>query len=158
MNYQAYVAAPFAVLAIRWTDHAVTGIDFLPLETALVQPVNNMAARVCGALQCYLQNCLNSLDLPLALQGTPFQRRVWEALLRIPAGETVSYAELARQVGSGARAVANACGANPLPIIIPCHRVVAKTGLGGFMRGRKDSSLEIKRWLLDHERNSSSPA
>jgi methylated-DNA-[protein]-cysteine S-methyltransferase len=83
---------------------------------------------------------------------------VWDALCRIPVSETITYAELARQLGSGARAVANACGANPLPIVIPCHRVVAKSGLGGFMRGNEVASLEIKRWLLNHERSTSSPA
>lgn len=158
MNYQACVAAPFAVLGIRCTDDTVTGIDFLPLGTVLVSPSNSMANTMRAALQRYLQNPLSPLDLPLALHGTSFQRRVWEAMRRIPAGETVTYAELARRVGSGARAVANACGANPLPIIIPCHRVVAKNGLGGFMRGSEAASLEIKRWLLDHERSTSSPA
>lgn len=158
MNYQACVAAPFAVLAIRCKDDAVTGIDFLPLGTALVPPSNGMADKMSGALQRYLQNPFSPFELPLALHGTPFQRRVWDALCRIPVSETITYAELARQLGSGARAVANACGANPLPIVIPCHRVVAKNGLGGFMRGSEVASLEIKRWLLNHERSTSSPA
>jgi methylated-DNA-[protein]-cysteine S-methyltransferase len=158
MNYQVCVVAPFAVLGIRCREDAVTGIDFLPLGTALVAPSNGMADQISEALRCYLRNPLSPFELPLELHGTPFQRRVWDALRRIPASETVTYAELARQLGSGARAVANACGANPLPIVIACHRVVAKNGLGGFMRGSEVASLEIKRWLLNHERSTSSPA
>lgn len=89
--------------------------------------------------------------MPLSANGTAFQRRVWHALRAIPLGSTITYAELADRVGSGARAVANACGANPIALVIPCHRVVAKNGLGGFMQGRATDSLAIKRWLLAHE-------
>ena len=73
----------------------------------------------------------------------------------IPAGSTITYADLAQRAASGARAVANACGANPVPVIIPCHRVVARHGLGGFMRGREAGALGIKQWLLAHERSES---
>jgi methylated-DNA-[protein]-cysteine S-methyltransferase len=158
MSYQACISIPYAVLGIHCTNDAVTGIDFLPIETAPIAPSNHLASKVCATVERYLQNPRSPLDLPMACHGTPFQRRVWEAIRRIPTGETVTYAELARHVGSGARAVANACGANPLPLLIPCHRVVAKNGLGGFMQGRENSSLDIKRWLLEHERSASSAA
>jgi methylated-DNA-[protein]-cysteine S-methyltransferase len=88
-------------------------------------------------------------DLPLDLQGTPFQLRVWQELQKILRGETVSYQELAQRVGrpKAARAVGQACGANPIPLLIPCHRVIASDGsLGGYSSG-----LERKRWLLKHE-------
>jgi methylated-DNA-[protein]-cysteine S-methyltransferase len=88
-------------------------------------------------------------DLPLDLQGTPFQLRVWQELRRIPWGDTISYRELARRAGSpkAFRAVGQANACNPIPIIIPCHRVIsADGGLGGFSSG-----LWRKRWLLDHE-------
>jgi methylated-DNA-[protein]-cysteine S-methyltransferase len=87
--------------------------------------------------------------LPLDLRGTPFQRQVWQELLAIPRGSTVSYGELARRLGKprAARAVGQAVGANPIPLLIPCHRVIAGNGaLGGFSSG-----LERKRWLLEHE-------
>ena len=90
------------------------------------------------------------LDIPYAVSGTPFQKRVWKAISDIPAGEVLTYSELAEKVGSGPRAVANACGANRLPLLIPCHRVVAKNGLGGFMQGI-NGGLKIKEWLLAHE-------
>jgi O-6-methylguanine DNA methyltransferase len=102
-----------------------------------------------GALQRNLEGSEPDLDLPLDIRATSFQRRVWEALRAIPYGETRTYGEIAAAVGSprAARAVGQACGANPVSIIVPCHRVVAEGGkLGGYGWG-----LERKRWLLDHE-------
>ena len=86
---------------------------------------------------------------PLALEGTPFSRRVWKALLNIPCGQVRSYGQLAQGLGrpGAARAVGRACGANPIPLFVPCHRVVAADGgLGGFSSG-----LPWKRWLLRRE-------
>ena len=76
-------------------------------------------------------------DLPLDLHGTPFQVAVWKEMLRIPAGETLSYGDVARNIGRprAFRAVAQACGANPVPVVVPCHRVVASNGLGGYTGG-----------------------
>jgi methylated-DNA-[protein]-cysteine S-methyltransferase len=110
-----------------------------------------MAQKLHETIQHYLQDPTKLNPLPLAPAGTPFQQKVWQAICRIPPGQTLTYTELAHQVSSGARAVANACGANPIPLFIPCHRVVAANGLGGFMKGRKSDSLNIKRWLLKHE-------
>uniref|UniRef100_A0A450VGG9 Methylated-DNA-[protein]-cysteine S-methyltransferase n=1 Tax=Candidatus Kentrum eta TaxID=2126337 RepID=A0A450VGG9_9GAMM len=90
-------------------------------------------------------------DLPIAPGGTPFQQRVWQALRSIPPGKTVSYSMLAVQLGTGARAVGNACRKNPIPIIIPCHRVVGIRDSGGFMGARVGKPLAIKQWLLRHE-------
>ena len=98
----------------------------------------------------YLQRPHQAFSLPAQLAGSAFQQKVWLAILAIPLGQTRTYSELAAQLQSGPRAVANACGANRLPLLIPCHRVVAKNGLGGFMRGDKNG-LSIKRWLLSHE-------
>ena len=98
----------------------------------------------------YLQRPHQAFSLPTQLAGSAFQQKVWLAIYAIPLGQTRTYSELASQLQSGPRAVANACGANRLPLLIPCHRVVAKNGLGGFMRGDKNG-LSIKRWLLAHE-------
>ncbi len=89
-----------------------------------------------------------AFSLPIAPEGTAFQQRVWQGLLDIPYGETITYSQLARAIGcpNGARAVGGACGANPLPIIIPCHRVLAKGGTGGYAYG-----AEIKKTLLKIE-------
>lgn len=151
-EYHAKLATPFAVLGITIQDVKLTGIDFLPLAIPPVPPQDAVSREVCNQLERYLHNPASNFSLPLVLVGTEFQKRVWGELLAIPCGATISYTELAQRVGSGARAVANACGANNVPIIIPCHRVVAKHGLGGFMRGREANSLSIKQWLLAHER------
>ena len=89
--------------------------------------------------------------LTLLVEGTPFQKAVWAALLRIPQGETRSYQALAKQLKTSPRAVGNACRANPLALIVPCHRVLAKSGLGGFCGKKAGKYLKIKTWLLAHE-------
>jgi len=99
----------------------------------------------------YFAGSRTSFDLPLSVEGTPFQRRVWSALLEIPFGETITYAELARRVGApnGSRAVGGANARNPLSIVVPCHRVIGSDGsLTGYAGGE-----ERKRWLLDRERS-----
>ncbi|NJL48864.1 MAG: methylated-DNA--[protein]-cysteine S-methyltransferase [Leptolyngbyaceae cyanobacterium SM2_5_2] len=101
-------------------------------------------------LTAYFASQLTEFTLPLHLQGTPFQQQVWEALLTIPYGTTLSYGELAGQLGQpkASRAVGLANGRNPISIIVPCHRVIGANGrLTGYGGG-----LERKQWLLDHER------
>ncbi|WP_414652559.1 methylated-DNA--[protein]-cysteine S-methyltransferase, partial [Hypericibacter adhaerens] len=105
--------------------------------------------RARAQLEAYFAGRRDGFDLPLAPRGTGFQRKVWERMRRIPYGATWSYAELARDVGSVARAVGQACGANPIPIIIPCHRVLAENGgLGGFSGA---GGTESKSFLLELE-------
>lgn len=97
----------------------------------------------------YLRGERKEFDLPLSLKGTPFQEKVWRELLKIKYGERVSYGEIGERIGSKAyRAIGNACGKNPIPLIIPCHRVVGKNSLGGFSLG-----IELKKKLLDIENN-----
>ncbi|MCU7798444.1 MAG: methylated-DNA--[protein]-cysteine S-methyltransferase [Candidatus Thiodiazotropha sp. (ex Semelilucina semeliformis)] len=106
---------------------------------------------VLESIKDYLADAKRPFNLGLHLGGTPFQHKVWQALQAIPAGETLTYGTLAEHIGSGARAVGNACRANPCPLVVPCHRVVAVNGLGGFAGERHGKKLEIKRWLLRHE-------
>jgi len=91
------------------------------------------------------------LDLPLEIEGTPFQKTVWRAMCAIPRGRTRTYGALAQELGGEARAVGQACGDNRLPIVIPCHRVVAADSIGGFSHATGGYLLEAKRWLLMHE-------
>ncbi len=151
MNYQAILSTPFAKLGIRCSDEALLGLEFLPLGTASLAANNALSREVCAQLRAYLKDAATVFDLPLALLGTPHQNKVWHALLAIPRGETRSYGELAHALGSAAQAVGQACGANPIALIVPCHRVVGKNSLGGFMRHAEGQELDIKRWLLTHE-------
>jgi len=151
MDYQAKLSVPFGVLGIRCTDDVLTGIEFLPRFTAPQTPSNAFARQVCEQLSAYLGDPDFRFSLPVALCGTDHQNKVWRAMSSIPRGETRSYGELAAELRSGAQAVGQACGANPIPVIVPCHRVVGKSGLGGFMHHAGGKPLDIKRWLLAHE-------
>ena len=152
MDYQAIITAPFGKLGIRCSDTDLLGIQFLPRQTANRPPVSDMAKAVCAELNAYLADAKHEIDLPFELDGTHHQCNVWQAMLAIPCGQTLTYGDLAKKIGSSAQAVGQACGSNPIPIVIPCHRVVGKSGLGGFMQHAEGESLDIKRWLLDHER------
>lgn len=153
-SFQACVKAPFATLGVTTTATHVTGIRFLsPAVPAKAPPRDSLAYLACIQLQRYLEDPRQPFDLPLALSGTHHRLQVWEAMQRIDCGRTRTYGELAREIGSSARAVGGACGANPIPVVVPCHRVVAAgRSLGGFMGSRTEGfELGIKRWLLRHE-------
>ena len=152
--FQACLRAPFATLGITATDTHVTGIRYLAPSVAARAPRRNTIAYLaCVQIQSYLDDPRFEFDLPLKLAGTRHRLAVWEAMQRIRAGKTRTYGELALELGSSARAVGGACGANPIPLVVPCHRVIAAGGaLGGFMGARSEGfELGIKRWLLDHE-------
>jgi methylated-DNA-[protein]-cysteine S-methyltransferase len=106
---------------------------------------------VAARLERYLRDPATPLDLPILLAGTAHQQRVWRALQRIPHGKVLSYGALARRLKSSPRAVGGACRANPVALIVPCHRVVSATGRGGFMGRTHGPALRIKDWLLTHE-------
>ncbi len=124
------------------------------LETALPEasPENALAERAARQLERYAADPDFEFDLPLAEAGSAFQRRVWQAMRRIPRGRTRTYGELAGALDSAPRAVGQACGANPFPLVIPCHRVVAASGIGGFAHHAGGFHVDIKRWLLRHEK------
>jgi methylated-DNA-[protein]-cysteine S-methyltransferase len=121
-----------ALTAIRWSDDpAANGSPLL--------------AEAARQLDAYFARKLARFDLPLKPVGSAFAQRVWQGMLAIPYGETRSYGELALDIGSGPRAVGGACGKNPIPIVIPCHRVLAKTGMGGYSGA---GGLATKQTLL----------
>ncbi len=151
MEYQAKLAVPFGVIGIRCDDAALLGIDWLPATEKPQRATSAFAKTVCEQLLHYFENPDAKFNLPLKVDGTPHQQKVWQAMLAIPRGATRTYGDIASELKSAAQAVGQACGANPIPIIIPCHRIVAKSGLGGFMRHAHGTPLDIKRWLLAHE-------
>jgi methylated-DNA-[protein]-cysteine S-methyltransferase len=151
-RFDAVIDAPFGRVGIILSDGALVDVSFLAAASPLVKPATVYARNVCRRLTGYFRRPQVRFDIGLALNGTAFQQRVWRALQRIPAGQVVSYGELARRLKSSPRAVGNACRRNPIPIIVPCHRVVAASGDGGFMGKRNGRPLVIKRWLLAHER------
>jgi methylated-DNA-[protein]-cysteine S-methyltransferase len=152
-SFTACMRTPFATLGITATDSHVTGIRFLaPDVPAKAPPRGSVAFLACVQIGSYLENPRFAFDLPLRLAGTHHRLAVWEAMQRIPAGKVRTYGDLARELKSSPRAVGGACGANPIPLVVPCHRIVGTGGLGGFMGAKDDGfELSIKRWLLGHE-------
>ena len=137
------VASPLGPLTLEAEDGALTALRW---GRARREDETNLLARAAADLAAYFAGELHDFDLPVAPEGTEHDRRVWRAMQRIPAGETRSYGDIARAIGSGAQAVGNACGRNPIPIVIPCHRIVAANrALGGYSG---QGGAETKRFLL----------
>ena len=154
--YAAILATPWPSVMLGVSVHAdvITTIDFLPRNTLPCKARDGIAREAVRQLQAYFRDPRYCFALPLEPIGTPFQHRVWDALRLIPAGMTLSYGELAQQLETSARAIGGACRANPIPLIIPCHRVVGAHGLGGFMGVTVGPGLELKERLLAHEFHS----
>jgi len=133
---------PLGALTLSEEDGAIVALDW---GFGRDQESTSLLLKGRDQLQAYFDGGLTVFDLPLAPCGTPYQRRVWAALAEIPFGQTRSYAGIAAQVGGSARSVGGANSANPIPIVIPCHRVVGSAGVGGYSGG---DGLETKRWLL----------
>lgn len=150
-DYATVLSAPTFAIGVRCSDRAIVAIDYLE-PCAERAPTTPLAREAAAQLRAWLLDARTPFSLPLAPCGTPFQQRVWQAIAAIPRGQTRSYGEVAAALASSPRAVGNACGANPYPIIVPCHRVIAaRQGLGGFARQRGGFLLDVKRWLLRHE-------
>ena len=144
------IPRPIGQLLIEEADNAIVAIGWE--EAGDVRTAGNGSALLSEAaaqLGAYFSGRLTRFDLPLAPQGSPFETRVWTAMREIPYGETRRYGDLAATIDSAPRAVGRACGRNPIPIVIPCHRVLAKTGLGGYSGAGGPAT---KRHLLALER------
>ncbi len=148
--WHAYAPSPIGELLLVAGDEGLLRVEFPPNHPPADAPRDDARlAPVLRQLEEYFAGNRKQFEVPLAPRGTPFQLEVWRALQRIPYGETRSYAEVARSIGrpNATRAVGAANGANPIPIIIPCHRVIGSSGaLTGFGGG-----LGVKRRLLDLE-------
>lgn len=150
-DYQAILEAPFGMVGVRTEGEAVSEIAYLPRSFVPGAPKDRLAERACRQIERYVDDPDYRFSLPLKRVGTPFQQRVWDAIAAIPRGRTRTYGEIAKELESGARPVGQACGANHFPLVIPCHRVVASIGPGGFAKRDSGYFLSIKRWLLAHE-------
>jgi len=150
-DWDVIVGAPGFALGVRLAADTIAGIGFLP-EGTTRGARNALGREVIAQLTAYLRDPLTSFDLPLATAGTTHQRAVWQVMRTIAPGDTLTYGDVAGQIGSSPRAVGRACGANPFPVVIPCHRIVAAGGqLGGFGHAITGLLPGIKRWLLAHE-------
>jgi len=150
-NYDIVCDSPVGKLGICVRDRELTRLDYLPDSRLLKPAATVFGLRVCFELAAYFENPGFEFALPVVAQGTVFQQRVWQQLTRIAPGTVRTYGELAARLGSGARAVGNACRHNPVSIVVPCHRVIGAGGLGGYSGKTAGPGLERKRWLLQHE-------
>lgn len=153
-HYNAVIDLPFGRFAICANDDGLLQVVPVSRANRLKKADHPVAADVCQQLHSYSANSKFHFSVTVKASGTPFQKKVWRALSKIPANQTVTYGEMAHRLRTSARAVGNACRRNPAPIVVPCHRVVAKNGTGGFMGKREGSAIQMKNWLLRHEASS----
>jgi methylated-DNA-[protein]-cysteine S-methyltransferase len=145
---QLSLHTPLGALTLSEEDGAIVALDW---GWGRDQTETDLLLRGRTQLHEYFDGSPQAFDLPLSPAGSAYRQNVWKALRRIPFGQTRSYAEIAAAAGGSPRSVGGANGANPIPIIIPCHRVIASTGLGGYSGG---DGLSTKRYLLALEQNA----
>lgn len=152
ISYSTIIESPIGLLGFNILNDKLVNLDFLGSKKfEFIKPKETLAKEVVKQLNHYFKDAKFKFDLPMALEGTEFQLRVWQLMQAIAPGSAQSYGALAKQLKSSARAIGNACRRNPIPVIIPCHRIVAANGIGGFNGARQGEQLTIKTWLLQHE-------
>lgn len=151
--FSAIAAAPFGAVGIRTDAAVIRELVYLPPHFSEKSPTDALAEKAARQIERYLNEPDFRFDLPLANVGTDFQQKVWQVISAIPRGSVLTYGQVARMLQSAPRAVGQACGANWFPLVIPCHRVTASGGLGGFSNQADADGFHIgvKRWLLAHE-------
>ena len=159
-SYTAVLSSPVGYLGVQMNGEMLCGLEFLGKGAKPAKPAERRksakrddeeSADIQHALDDYFSDPCNTITPATILNGTVFQKKVWQILAAIKPGHTRTYGDIARQLNSSPRAVGNACRSNPVPIFIPCHRVVSASGRGGFMGHTTGEPLEIKEWLLTHE-------
>ena len=150
---QIILKTPIGKIAVCYEDDFVTEVKQVAPQTRTVSKKDPFAKEIQKQLKAYFAGDLQEFSLPfLFKQGTDYQLKVWDQIRRISFGKTKTYGEIAKKIKSGPRAVGNACRNNQLLLLVPCHRVVSATGLGGFMGDADGSLVRRKQWLLDHEK------
>ncbi len=150
---KTFILSPVGYIIIEQSKFAIEKISFVGDKKPDFKKEHSAMLEKCeNQLKNYFKGKLQHFHLPLDLKGSPFQIKVWKETAKIPFGKTLTYSELAKNIGhpKAYRAVGNALGKNPIPIIIPCHRVVSKQGLGGF-----SATFKIKKYLLEFEKRTS---
>jgi len=150
-NYTTIISSPIGKLGIQIHEDKLARIAFLPENTPEFATQNAYAHHVIQQLNAYFNNPRHSFDITITRKGTTFQTNVWNALEKIPSGKTFFYSEFATQLETGPRAIGSACRTNPTPVVVPCHRIIAKQTIGGFAGEISGDFIQIKQWLLQHE-------
>lgn len=151
MRYDAVISIPTGKLGIKICNNKFTHLVFLSPKAKLVNNNSPLIVDLKKQLQQYFSDPCFKFHLPIELCGTELQVKIWRGLQKISAGKTKTYKDLAQKFHTSPRVIGNACRRNPLPLIIPCHRVVATSGIGGFCGNIKGPWLKLKQTLLQHE-------
>lgn len=152
-NFCAVIRAPFGAIGLCTQQEKITEVVYLPADHTPQAARTPFAQQAVEQIEHYFSNPNYQFTLPLQIVGTPFQIKAWQAIATIAPGQLLTYGQLAYQLHTGPRAIGRACATNPIPLIIPCHRIIAAKGLGGFDgTSREGYTLEVKRWLLTHEK------
>ncbi len=157
MKNSTVIATPFGNLSLSFSKLKLSRITLCIDHTPLASTNEPHSLQAATELAQYFKNPRHTLTTDYFLEGTPFQLKVWKALCAIPSGSTLTYGMLAKQLGTSPRAIGQACKTNPLPIIIPCHRIVGANNAGGYAGKREGKMLEMKLWLLKHEATIATP-
>ncbi|MFK8026764.1 MAG: methylated-DNA--[protein]-cysteine S-methyltransferase [Gammaproteobacteria bacterium] len=150
-SFDYILPSPIGNLGLNTSTAAIQRLVYIKDKQSAHVPTTGFAAKVHQQIMQYFELQRTEFDLPIDIQGTAFQNKVWQQVAKIPYGESKTYGEIAAAINSGPRAVGNACRHNPIPIIIPCHRVVKKSGLGGYCGSIVGKEIQQKDWLLRHE-------
>lgn len=152
-NQYAVVDSPVGRIRLAVDEQGeLCQLDFVSSSTHLSAPRSGALKVASRELLTYFADPRRAGNVTISLHGTPFQQRVWRALRQIPPGQTRTYGDLARRLRTSPRAVGQACKANPVSVLVPCHRVVSSGGMGGYGGAVAGKRMKIKKWLLEHER------
>lgn len=153
MNYAAIIDSPIGKIGIQLSpDFAnISNVDFLDKKQSLQSPTHSLAKKAVAELEHYFNYPHTQFSVPLQAVGTQLQQQIWQAMQKIPVGKTLTYSDLATKLNTSPRVVGNACRANPIPLFIPCHRILGKSNLGGFSGAITGEPMIRKIWLLQHE-------
>jgi methylated-DNA-[protein]-cysteine S-methyltransferase len=150
-HYAAALPTPVGLLGVVLDGERLVAVERVEESLFVAEPQTSLATETIHQLESYFNNAQFRFDLPLLMVGSEFQKTVWRQLQQIAPGQVKTYGEIAKELNSSPRAVGGACRANPLPIVIPCHRVVARNGVGGYGGATAGHKLQQKLWLLAHE-------
>lgn len=150
-NWQFSLETQVGWLKVEGNQYFVTSSRFVFEQPSADTGQGPVRDKVYLQLQNYLKGQITAFDVPLMTRGSEFQQKVWSELETIPAGQTRTYGEIARKVGSSPRAIGGACRRNPVAVIVPCHRVISSSGAGGYAGDTAGNNMQVKLWLLAHE-------
>jgi len=151
MKTSFVMPSPVGNLYVETEDEKLVKLEYHCKKKITAGKLDSFSAQVKKQITNYFKSSKQNFNLPVVLNGTAFQKKVWSAMQKIPSGQTRIYGDVSEQLQSSPRAVGNACRANPVPLVVPCHRIVGKAGIGGFGGKTAGRNIDCKNWLLRHE-------